>query len=222
VQQDCARFSEELAQFIPSVTFGARDAAALDLPLTSVYVDDVLLATRLDDGHAYELDPGKHTVRFVHEGKETTLKVVLNQGERGRLIVASFVDKAGSSSRDAHEARLAVETEPPSTESRRSLFPLVLTGLGTAAAVTGGVVYAVGSSSLPSTCSMDTRECAAAPGSPAFGRAESSVRTSNLGLEIGISGAVALVSGLVWYFAQPTTRGSDPKRAARPSGVFTF
>ncbi len=65
---------------MPSVTFSARDGSAADLPVTTVYVDDTLMTSRLDDGRTYELDPGKHTVRFVHEGKETSLKVVLNQG----------------------------------------------------------------------------------------------------------------------------------------------
>ena len=47
----------------------------------------------LDDGKPYDLDPGKHAVRFVHEGRETTVTVVLNQGEELRYV-ASFADLA--------------------------------------------------------------------------------------------------------------------------------
>src|SRR5437879_4237529 len=46
VQSDCSRFSEELGRIVPTVSFAARDAAAADLPMTTVYVDEVLFANR--------------------------------------------------------------------------------------------------------------------------------------------------------------------------------
>jgi hypothetical protein len=217
VQQDCARFSEELTQLVPTVTFGARDANAADLPATTVYVDETLFATRLDDGRTYELDPGKHTIRYVHDGKETSLKVVLNQGERGRLLVATFVERANLR-RDAAEP-----SEPPlPSEGRRSALPLVVAGLGAAAAVTGGVLMAIGSSSVPDTCSMSTKECAVPPNDPSLGKAESGVRLANAGMAAGISGLVALAGGLVWYLAQPTTSASEPRRGRIGGPLFTF
>jgi hypothetical protein len=219
VQQDCARFSEELAQLVPTVTFGARDASASDLPTTSVYVDDVLVATRLDDGRTYELDPGKHVVRYVHDGKETTLKVVLNQGERGRLLVATFVDRAAPARREA--AAALDTTEPPSAEPRRSLLPLVIAGVGAAAAITGGALFAVGSSSVPDACSMSTKECATAPNDPAIGKAESGARLANTGLAVGIGGAVTLLGGLAWYLVAPPST-PDSRRARIGGPLFTF
>ena len=220
VQQDCARFSEELAQLVPTVSFSARDANAADLPSTTVYVDDVLVATRLDDGRAYELDPGKHAIRYVHDGKETTLKVVINQGERGRLLVATFVDRSVPPRRD-----VAAPEAPEimaSTEARRPLFPHVLAGIGAAAAVTGGALFAVGSSSVPDACSVSTKECATPPNDPAIGKAESGVRLANTGLAVGISGAVTLIGGLVWYLVQPAST-PDARRARSPAGpLFTF
>lgn len=216
VQQDCARYSEELAQLVPTVTFSARDSNAADLPVTTVYVDDVMLTTRLDDGRAYELDPGKHVVRYVHDGKETTLKVVLNQGERGRLLVATFVDRAVPK-REA----VAEVTEPPANESKRSVLPLVIAGVGAAAAVTGGVLFGVGAGNVPDACSMSTKECAAAPGDAAFGKAESGVQLANTGLAIGITGAVTLLGGLVWYFVQPSS-SNDSRRARIGGPLLTF
>ena len=219
VQQDCARFSEELAQLVPSVTFGARDASAADLPATTVYVDDAILATRLDDGKSYELDPGKHVVRYVHDGKEATLRVVLNQGERGRLLVATFLDKSSAPAR--RERETPEVTEPPVAESRRSALPLVFAGLGAAAVVTGGVLYAVGNGSVPDNCTVSSRECASGPNDPSLSKAESGVRLANTGLAIGISGAVTLVGGIVWYLVQPS--GSSDSRRARIGGpLFTF
>jgi len=217
VQQDCSRFSEELTQLIPTVSFSARDSNAADLPITTVYVDDVLITARLDDGRTFEIDPGKHVVRYVHDGKETSLKVVLNQGERGRLLVATFLDRAPPrASTQAPET-----TEPPATEHRRSILPLIVGGVGAAAAITGGVLYALGSSNVPDSCTVSTKECAGPPGSPALAEAESGVRLSNTGLAIGISGAVALVGGIVWYLVQPSG-APDSRRGRIAAPVFTF
>ena len=216
VQQDCARFSEELAQLIPTVTFSARDANAADLPVTTVYVDDTLVTSRLDDGRSYELDPGKHVVRYVHDGKETSLKVVLNQGERGRLLVATFIDRAARRERETVET-----TEPPSMESKRSALPLVIGGIGAAAAITGGVLYVLGSSSVPDSCSVSTKECAGPPNDPALAQAESGVRLANTRLAIGISGVVVLVGGVVWYLLQPS-RAPDSRRGTIGAPLFTF
>jgi hypothetical protein len=218
VQQDCARYGEELATLVPTVTFSARDANAADLPATTVYVDDAMVATRLDDGKSYEVDPGKHVIRYVHDGRETTLRVVLNQGERGRLLIATFVDRAPAARRE----REAPETiEPPVAESKRSVVPLVFAGIGAAAAVTGGVLYGMGTGSVPDSCSVSTRECATAPNDPSLSKAESGVRLANTGLAVGIAGAVTVVGGIIWYLVQPS--GSSDSRRGRIGGpVFTF
>lgn len=215
IQQDCARYSEELAQLVPSVTFGARDANAADLPNTTVYVDDTLFTNRLDDGRSYELDPGKHTIRYVHDGKESSLKVVLNQGERGRLLVATFLGGAAPR-RDTADA-----SAPRAPESSRSALPLVVAGVGGAAAVTGVVLFALGSSSVPDGCTIATRECAAPPNDPSLGKAESGVRLANAGLAIGITGTATLAFGLIWYFVQPSST-SDSRRGRIGGPLFTF
>ena len=101
------------------------------------------------------------------------------------------------------------------------MLPLVIAGVGAAAAVTGGVLFGVGAGSVPDACSMSTKECAAAPGDPAFGKAESGVQLANTGLAVGITGAVALLGGLVWYFVQPSST-SDTRRARIGGPQITF
>jgi hypothetical protein len=207
VQGDCARLGEELAHLVPTVTFGARDKNANDLPATSVFVDDVLFASRLDDGKTYEVDPGRHTVRYVHEGTESTLHVIVNQGEKGRLFVARFVD-VDTQHANAEPLPLG-ELWPP---SGRSKLPLLVAGLGAAAAVTGGVLFGVGVGNVPSSCSVGTRECAAPIGDPSLAKAHEGMALANVGLAVGGAGLVALATGLVWYFVQPLERG---RRASR-------
>ena len=67
-----------------------------DLPDTTVYVDDLLVATRLDDGKAYDVDPGKHAVKLSHAGKEQIITVVVGAGEKGRTVNATFGAPAAS------------------------------------------------------------------------------------------------------------------------------
>ncbi|HEY8075863.1 MAG TPA: hypothetical protein VIF62_17170 [Labilithrix sp.] len=198
VQADCSRMVEELGHIVPTVTFAARDSAAADLPATTVFVDDVLFTTRLDDGRAYELDPGRHAVRYVHEGKETVLRVVVNQGEKGRVLLGTFVE-AGAPPPPPHD-----EPPPEVPTPHRPILPLVVAGMGASALVAGGILWGVGLGRVPSNCSTSTHECAAPPGDPSFDQARSGVSTANTGIAMAIGGALVLGAGLVWYFVQPS------------------
>ncbi len=210
VQADCSKMSEELARVIPSVTFVARDASGADLPATSVFVDDALVASRLDEGKAYELDPGKHVVRFVGENAETTLRVVLNQGEKGRVLLASLVPPPAPAA-----------SRVSSPHPRRSLLPLGVAGVGAAALATGVVIAAVGVSSVPGSCSISTNECATAANDPAIRDAGNGMSLANTGIGIGIAGAALLAGGVVWYLMQPPHADGRQGRVRVP-GVFTF
>jgi hypothetical protein len=216
IQGDCARFAEEVDRLLPTVSFGARDSHAADLPTATVYVDETLVATRLDDGKSYSFDPGKHSVKFVHDGKETTLKVILNQGEKGRTIVATFTDpRAGTSTSESNEPK-------PAPEPKRSAVPLVVAGIGGAALVTGGVLFGMGLLKVPSNCSMSARDCAAPPGDSSLSDAQSSVSLMNVGLGVGAAGTAVLVGGLVWYFTRPALpTGETAGRTARVRPLVT-
>jgi hypothetical protein len=188
---------EEIGHVVPTVTFAARDASAADLPATTVYVDEALMTNRLDDGRSYEIDPGRHVVRYVHDGRETTLRVVVNQGEKGRVLLGTFADLAAPPPR---------ETTPPPVEpsvARRPLLPLVVAGAGAAALVGGAVLWGVGMAHVPSACSTSSHECAAPPGDPAFDEAHSGISLANAGVVTAIGGALFLAGGLAWYFVQP-------------------
>jgi hypothetical protein len=200
VQSDCARFAEDAGRLVPSVTFAARTWKGVDLPETSVSVDDKIVASRLDEGKAFELNPGKHSVRFSHDGKDVILQVVVSQGERGRSLVATFGDGAASSPGGSGDAPSA----PAGVTPGRSAVPLVVAGAGVALAVTGAVLFVVGSGKVPDNCSLSSRECAAPAGDASFDKARSGVTLMNVGGIVGGAGVVALGSGLIWYFTQST------------------
>jgi hypothetical protein len=195
VRDDCARFADEIERLQPTVTFAARDGAQRDLIETAVFVDGALVASRLGDGAAHEIDPGHHTVRFVHAGQDSIVEVVVNEGEKGRAIVGTFMDPS-----TPHPASATAPSVPSAT---RPAGPLIVVGLGAAAAAAGGVLLGVGFAKLPSVCSLSTHECAAPPKAPVFDTASSAVTLVNVGAVVGGAGVVALTGSLIGYFAQP-------------------
>ncbi len=196
VQADCARFGEELDRIVPTVSFAARDTAGGDLPDAIVYIDDQTTALRLDDGKSYDLDPGKHTIRFVYDGHETKVGVVLSQGEKGRNVIATFGDVEGM-------PRSTPEPHAPAVQPKRPVAPLVVVGLGAAAAITGGVLTVVGLKEVPAACSIGSRQCTAPPGDPSITEAHRGVTLANFGIGVGAGGAALLVGGTIWYLTQP-------------------
>jgi hypothetical protein len=223
VQSDCAAFSEELSRLSPTVSFAARDQQANDLPETAVYVDGVLVTERLDEGKSFELDPGRHAVRFVHEGRTVLLNVVINQGEQGRNLIATFTGPAPEAMRPSAEPRRGRPSPPPEPKTHRGALPLVVAVAGGAALATGAVLLGVGFGKIPGNCSLSTHECTSAPGDPAFDDAHGGVTLVNVGATTAIAGAVIGVGGLIWYLAQSPTVERRPTTGLRFDGAgFTF
>jgi len=197
VQGDCARFANELAQLQPTVSFVARDASGADLPDTTVYVDDVLVVTRLD-GSLHDLDPGKHVVKFQNGAKERVLTIVIGSGEKGRALVATFA-APGVPVPTAAAASVAVAPTLPRSNTKHpgAAKPLAITG---AALFAGGVAVAVVEIlRVPGNCSIATHECAAPPGDPSLANAANAMKLADIGLATAVVGAAAAVGGLVWY-----------------------
>ena len=216
VQSDCAKFGDELSRTLPSVTFVARDSRGGDLIDTQVFVDGVLTQSRLDEGRGHDIDPGKHTVRFVHAGKEITQTVVISAGERGRALTALFDDGNGSAAPTGPGGSSSASTVAAPEQPSRSAVPLIVAGVGGAALVVGVILLVSGLGGVPDTCSRSSNQCAAPAGDPVFDDAKSSVQRANLGVGIGIGGAVVAGAGLVWYFASSP---SEPEKHAGSSLV---
>jgi len=215
VRDECAREVDDLARMLPTLTFAARDRSGADLPDTTVYVDELLTATRLDDGKPYEVDPGKHVIKFVHGSSDQVMTIVVVAGEKGRSVVAAF----GGAERSVHDARQPGMSRTPVTASDRPARVAtrdrassrggakVVMALGGIVAVGGSAIGLIGIARVPSRCSFSTHECAASPGDPVFGQAGSAVRLGNIGLLTAAIGLTALTGGIVWYLsAEPSKK----------------
>lgn len=223
VQSDCAKYGEELGRTVPSVSFSARDAKGADLFDTQVFVDDKLVASRLDEGKAYDIDPGKHTVKFVRAGVDpVVVTVVATVGEKGRNISATFGGGSAQPSPDAHQtapqqnastSMSSTTTYPTTKKGSRPVYPLIIAGVGAAAGVTGLILGVVGLGKVPDNCDKSTNKCAAPPGDKSFDDAKSGMGLANVGLGLGIGGAVVAIGGLVWYLV------SSPKETSTTSAV---
>lgn len=223
VQSDCAKYGEELGRTVPSVSFSARDAKGADLFDTQVFVDEKLVASRLDEGKAYDIDPGKHTVKFVRAGADPVIvNVVATVGEKGRNISATFgggpvaAPPATQPAPANGAATMSTTTTYPTTKKRsRPVYPLVIAGVGAAAGITGLVLGIVGLGKVPDNCDKGTNECAAPPGDKSFDDAKSGMGLANVGLGLGIGGAVVAIGGVVWYLV------SSPKETSTTSATLT-
>jgi hypothetical protein len=215
VQSDCAKFADDLTNLQPTIVFVARDGDGNDLPATSVYVDGVLVVTALD-GKPQDIDPGNHTVRFSHGGRDEMLTVVIGSGEKGRTLQAKF-----GAATAAKPAPALVLEQPRTSSPRRPVSKTTHPSGSLALTITGGIVAAGGAaiafygiSKVPSNCSLSTNECSAAPNDPVFAQAQSGARTMNIGIAIGGVGVAALAGGMVWYLAGAKTRTESATQVA--------
>lgn len=199
VQGDCARFADELTRTQPTLAFTARDAAGADLPDTTVYIDGVLTVTRLDDGRAHDVDPGAHTIKFVHGTKEQAVTVVVGAGEKGRTVATTFSD-IGVAAQAAATAKDPVK--PVKRSAPRVTHPAgakILIGLGGVLVVGGGALGVLGLMRVPDNCSVSSHQCAAPPGDKSFSDASSAIEMSNIGWISAGVGLAAVAGGMVWY-----------------------
>jgi hypothetical protein len=210
VQNDCARFADDLTRMQPSLTFAARDAGGADLPDTTVYVDDVLVATRLDDGRPHDVDPGKHIVKFQNGSRETTVTIVVETGEKGRTVVANFKGGGGSVSTGGGDR--SGDKGPRVTHPGAAKIVMIGGGIVT---VAGAAITILGITAVPNGCSISTHQCGAPPGDKVFTDASSAVSRMNTGIAITGVGVAALTGGLIWYFKGAKTEVPE-KTVAMP------
>ena len=195
VQGDCARFADDLTRMQPTLSFVSRDGGGADLPDTTIYIDGVLTVTRLDDGKAHDVDPGPHTVKFIHDGKDQVQTIVVGAGEKGRTVSATFGEAAVPAALGG-AGKGRVDRGPRVTHPTGAK---IVVGLGAAMVLGGGALGIYGLTRVPDNCSISTHQCAAPPGDASFSDASSAIGLSNIGWVVSAVGVVAIAGGVAWY-----------------------
>jgi hypothetical protein len=215
VQGDCARFADDLTRSQPTVAFVARDSNGVDLPDTTVYVDEMLVTTRLDDGKQYDIDPGKHSVKFMHGSKDQVVTIVINAVEKGRAVNGVFQGPAPAAPLANTTTAPTKSAEPVEKTVRPSGAKVLIFG-GAAMTVVGVGLGVWGLTRLPDNCDLGSHQCAAPPGDPVFDDAKSATLMTNVGFIAGGVGLAATIGGLVWYFQGSKTTREAPDRVVTP------
>jgi hypothetical protein len=90
ITADCGPWLREVESGMPSIVVVARDAAGNDVVAVKVWIDGVLLTSRLT-GAAFDVDPGSHTLTLKPEdGQRVEQSLLVNMGEKNRVIQVSI------------------------------------------------------------------------------------------------------------------------------------
>jgi hypothetical protein len=206
VRHDCAQWTSEVAQVLPTIVLGAKDGKGRDLFDVTVSMDGEPLVKKLD-GKAVTVDPGKHTFKFESGALVAEKTALVKEGERARLVDVTFAPP-----REAEPPPPL--PPPPPVLKEHTIYPWIVVGAG-AAAVGVGAFFFFTAPSRPSNCDETTKRCTGA-GGPSLDedrdRAEKSETQPRLGLIIGGIGLAVAIGGLAWHFLEPTGRKAGSLR----------
>lgn len=201
IRQDCSQWLQEVTQLMPTLVIVAKDGKGADLTDVRVFLDDQEVASRLD-GKGLPVSTGNHVLRMEHgTDKPVEMKVLVREGEKARSIEVRFGEVPKTV--DAGAGGPIVPAGPP---RKTNIAPLIVIGVGAAAAITGGVVALTGYGGIPDECSSSSKTCKPGTSDTTKDKAASAHGQGLTGLAIvGAGGAVAL-GGLLWYVIAPTTQ----------------
>lgn len=236
VRRDCARFSEALAEKMPSIVIGVRDGRGRDVVDVQVTIDGMPAGERLD-GKAIPLDPGERTVELDAPGMAPVrAKLLVREGERGRIVDFVMTPRGEVSApgpTPPAPAPAPAEARPKEAESSGpGVLPWVAVGVGAAAVVGGTALWVIGLQTEPANCETATRRCFRQPGesdasfSARQEKAGDADQFQTIGIGTLVAGGVVAVGGLVWYLVAPRKSPGKPAPAVSfvpgTSAVFRF
>lgn len=205
VRTDCIQRLEEIAKAQPTLVIGVKDRSGADVAAATVKLDGRLFTEKLD-GTALPLDPGAHEIEVTLPGESAvTRKVVIKEGEKGRVETIAFAPKASAT------AQAVGPEAAPAPMSAQKILAITTGGLGilgaAAGAVFGGLAF--------SAAAAQKEHCASATNCADHAQALDDHRTAEaMGTASTVAFAVAgalLVAAPVLYL---TDRGAKPKTAS--------
>lgn len=190
VRGDCAELLRDVEALSPSVVFEVLDGQGRELVDVRVSLDGQPLTEKIE-AKAVPVDPGEHTFRFEGAPGETTVKVLVREGEKAKKVSA----RLGAAKEP--EPKPATPDEASSTgpsPAAWALGGLGLVGLGLFAGLGGAGLAEKGD--LEASCGKAAGGCT--PGQI------DSVKTKFLVADVSLAvGSVSLVVATVLFVVTP-------------------
>lgn len=200
LRADCAGVLRSVEAAVPTIVLAADDGEGRDVVDATVRVGAERVAGELD-GRAIELDPGAYDFVFERAGESSiTVHVVLREGEKNRVVRASFA-QASPSALPAPSAPPAALPAPGADAATRPIVgyvvPAGLAALGVAAFVVAGA------SRLSFDAEVDDMRARCAPDCTQAERADlsSTLVTANVAFGVGVGAVVLAVAS--WFVLEP-------------------
>lgn len=165
-------------------------------------------------------DKGKHFREAAH-ALEQFLERQKNDPEADTKKAVIEKLKANAATADKNARESAAATPPaaapagPKEKREHTVYPWVVTGVGGLLAVTGTVLYAIGSSSVPDRCELWDRVCnpkRADESTESYKQltddATSAGNLATAGLVTAGVGVAGVAGGLIWHFLEPVDEGA--------------
>lgn len=196
VRQDCTDQAQKVAELLPTVIVRVKQAGG-DIVDATVSIDGAVATQRLD-GTPVAIDPGVHVVRVDAPGHAPLEhKVVVLEGEHGRVLDFSMAPTASSTSRRG--------------------FPVaatVFTGLAVVAFGVFGTFAVLGANDFDAARRTCSPTCSDATVDP--------IRTKLLAADIGLGAGIATGITAIILFVAHYASGSAPSRAASRGLAIAF
>lgn len=209
VQNDCTKWLAEVLAATPSLVVVAR-IDGVDQRQARVLLDGHLWQAELS-GRPQEVEPGVHDLT-VTVGAQTRLqKLLVNVGEKNRLVVFDFSTPAVA---DGPSPGPAPQPSPPPTVGRGApVLPVVFSGLAVAGATAFAVLGLTGRASLEA---LTAQECAPTKTCNPAQVADVQRRFLVADVALGVGVVSAVVAAWQWWAwaRAPVTVAFDGQRAS--------
>jgi hypothetical protein len=193
VRQDCVRWVKEVEERTPSLIVTVRDTAGKDVMPVEVTLDDV--AMNVDTGRPLAVNPGTHLVRARAGAAGVEERVVMVEGEKGRVITLTLSSAAPPAPKALPSPAPTPLREPGG--SGKSIPPLtwVLGSAATVSAVGFAYFWANGIAKL-----HDLRaNCAPACDPDEADRMRTTLTIARVSLSLSVAAAIgATITYIAW------------------------
>lgn len=197
LRADCAEVLRNVQNALPSIVLAADDGGKDVVDVKVTHGNDVL-ATALD-AKAIELDPGTYEVTFEHgANKPIKLQFVLREGEKNRVVKASFNPKKPD--------QFKLVTPP------RSPAGYAVPGIFATLGVAGFIVAGISRLAFDSQVDDMTATCQPNCTQEERDNLSSKLVRANVGLGVGIGSLV--VAAATWFIFSPSPKMVSPGTAA--------